>query len=76
MKKTKFTEAQIVFAFRQANTGVPVAEVCRKMGVSKATYYNWNGAARAEEVRWPGWARTSQASSIGAGPPERRKINN
>jgi len=47
MKKTaaaaaKFTEAQIIFALRQADTGVPVAEVCRKMGVSEATYYNWS----------------------------------
>jgi putative transposase len=41
LKKTKFTEAQIIFALRQADTGVPVAEVCRKMGVSEATYYNW-----------------------------------
>ena len=41
MKKTKFSEAQIIFALRQADTGVPVAEVCRKMGVSEATYYNW-----------------------------------
>jgi putative transposase len=37
MKKTKFTEAQIVFALRQTDTGVTVAEVCRKMGVSEAT---------------------------------------
>ena len=41
MKKTKFSEAQIIFALRQADTGVPVAEVCRKMGVSEGTYYNW-----------------------------------
>jgi putative transposase len=41
MKKTKFTEAQIVFALRQADTGITVAEVCRKMGISEATYYNW-----------------------------------
>ena len=41
MKKTTFTEAQIVFALRQADTGVTVAEVCRKMGISDATYYNW-----------------------------------
>ncbi|MBE9466640.1 transposase [Dyadobacter sp. UP-52] len=31
----------MIFALRQADTGVPVAEVCRKMGVSEATYYNW-----------------------------------
>ncbi len=41
MKKTKFTEAQIVFALRQADSGVRVDEVCRKMGISEATYYNW-----------------------------------
>lgn len=38
MKKTKFTEAQIVFALRQAEGGVKVEEVCRKMGISEATF--------------------------------------
>lgn len=41
MKKSKFTEAQIVFALRQAETGVRVAEICRKLGISEATFYNW-----------------------------------
>jgi putative transposase len=41
MKRSKFTEAQIVFALRQADTGVKVTEVCRKMGISEATFYNW-----------------------------------
>jgi len=41
MKKSKFTESQIVFALKQAETGVAVAEVCRKLGVSEATFYNW-----------------------------------
>jgi putative transposase len=41
MKKSKFTEQQIVFALKQAETGVSVAEVCRKMGISEATFYNW-----------------------------------
>ena len=41
MKKSKFTEAQIVFAIKQSETGVSVAEVCRKMGISEATFYNW-----------------------------------
>lgn len=31
----------IVFALRQADTGTVVAEVCRKMGISEATFYNW-----------------------------------
>jgi hypothetical protein len=37
MKKSNFTGEQIAFALRQAEVGSPVAEVCRKMGVSKAT---------------------------------------
>ena len=41
MKTTKFTEAQIIFALRQAESGTRVAEVCRKMGISPATFYNW-----------------------------------
>jgi putative transposase len=41
MKRSKFTEQQIVFALKQAETGVPVAEVCRKMGISEATFFNW-----------------------------------
>lgn len=41
MKKSKFTEEQIAFALRQGESGTVVAEVCRKMGVSEATFYNW-----------------------------------
>ncbi len=41
MKKTKFTDEQIAFALRQAETGTRVKEVCRKMGISEATFYNW-----------------------------------
>ena len=41
MKKSKFTEQQIVFVLKQAETGVPIEEVCRKIGISEATFYNW-----------------------------------
>lgn len=41
MKKTKYTEEQIAFALKQAETGTPVQEVTRKMGVSEQTFYNW-----------------------------------
>lgn len=54
MKTSKFTEAQITFALRQAETGVKVAEVCRKMGISEATFYNWKkkyGGLGATELR-------------------------
>ena len=41
MKKSKFTEEQIAFALKQAELGTSVEEVCRKMGISDATFYNW-----------------------------------
>ena len=41
MKRSKFTEAQIIFALRQAEQGTRMAEVCRKMGISEATFYHW-----------------------------------
>ncbi len=54
MKKSKFTESQIIFALRQAETGTKVAEVCRKMGISDATFYNWKkkyGGLGTNELR-------------------------
>ena len=39
--KKRFTEAQIVFALRQAEAGTPVAEITRKMGVSDPRFYRW-----------------------------------
>src|SRR5467141_2727580 len=54
MKRSKFTESQIVFALKQAETGVAVAEVCRKMGISEATFYNWKkkyGGLAPDELR-------------------------
>lgn len=54
MKKTKFTEAQIAFALKQADTGTRVDEVCRKMGISEATFYNWKkkyGGLGVSELR-------------------------
>lgn len=38
MKRSKFTESQISFALQQAETGVKVEEVCRKMGIIDATF--------------------------------------
>jgi len=42
MKKSKFTESQIVAILAEGEVGMPVAEVCRKHGISNATYYQWN----------------------------------
>lgn len=41
MKKSTFTEAQIAFALKQAEFSTRAEEVCRKMGISEATFYNW-----------------------------------
>jgi putative transposase len=41
MKTSNFSEAQIAFVLKQAEDGSAVAEVCRKAGISEATFYNW-----------------------------------
>jgi len=54
MRKSKFTESQIVFAIKQSETGTRVSEICRKMGVSEATFYNWKkkyGGVGVSELR-------------------------
>lgn len=39
--KKRFTEQQIAYALKQAETGVSIQEVCRKMGIAEGTFYNW-----------------------------------
>ena len=54
MKKSKFSEEQIAFALKQAETGTRVEEVCRKLGISEATFYNWRkkyGGLGVSELR-------------------------
>jgi len=54
MKKSKFTDQQIAFALQQAEGGTPVEEVCRKMGISQATFFRWKkvyGGLMPSEVR-------------------------
>ncbi|WP_316979504.1 transposase [Shumkonia mesophila] len=56
MKKSKFTDQQIAFALQQAEAGMPVEEVYRKMGISQATYFRWkkfNGGLMPSEVQKP-----------------------
>ena len=42
MKASKFTDAQKAFIIKQGEEGIPVAEICRKAGISQATYFNWS----------------------------------
>ena len=67
--KNRFTEAQIIGILKEAEAGMKVAEVCRKYGISDATYYNWKakfggmsgiGCAAAED---PG-SRERQAQAV------------
>jgi putative transposase len=41
VKKSRFTDEQIAYAMKQAETGTPVAEVIRRMGISEQTFYRW-----------------------------------
>ena len=54
MKKSKFTETQIVSILSEADAGMKVQEVCRKHGISPATYYTWKskyGGLSASELK-------------------------
>ncbi len=41
MKASKFSDAQKAFIIKQGEEGTPVAEICRKAGISQATYFSW-----------------------------------
>lgn len=41
MKRTRFSESQIIRVLKEGETGIPVEELCRKHGVGQSTYYKW-----------------------------------
>jgi putative transposase len=57
MKKSRFTEEQVTYCLRLAESGTPVADVCRQMGISEATFYAWKkkdaslGVAELRQLR-------------------------
>ena len=50
MKRSRFTESQIVGVLKEGEAGMAVAELCRKHGVSNATYYQWKSKYSGVEV--------------------------
>ena len=54
MKKSKFTETQIVAVLKEADAGKPVKDICRQHGISDATYYKWkskHGGMEASDLK-------------------------
>ena len=50
MKKSRYTEEQIIGFIREAEAGIPVADLCRKHGFSDASFYNWRAKFGGMEV--------------------------
>lgn len=54
MRKSRFSVEQITYGLKQVETGVPVSELCRKLGISEQTFYTWKkkyGGMGAVEAR-------------------------
>ena len=81
MKKSRFTESQIVSILKEADAGAKVKEICRRHGISDATYYNWKswnwqesrGGIRILEG-WPIWYLAEASGSIRILSPQVGKL--
>jgi putative transposase len=54
MKKSRFTEHQIIAILKEADTGIKVQDICRTHGISNATYYQWKskfGGMEASDIK-------------------------
>ena len=54
MKKSRFSESQIISILKEGDSGMKIEELCRKHGISNATYYNWKskyGGMKASDLK-------------------------
>jgi transposase-like protein len=65
MKKSRYSEQQIIAVLKEHQAGVPVAELCRKHGISDATFYNWRSRYGGMEV-----SDARRLKSLEEGEPE------
>lgn len=67
MKASKFSDAQKAFILKQGADGIPVSEICRRAGISQATYFNWkkkyDGLLPTEMKRLKQRMRTASSGS-------------
>ena len=71
MKKSKFTETQIIAVLKQGDAGVPIKDLCRQAGISSATYYQWKskyGGMDASDLRRVKELEAENPSSSGCTP--------
>ena len=50
MKRSRFTEEQIIAVLREAETGTPVKELCRRAGISAVTFYRWKSKFEGMDI--------------------------
>ena len=67
MKKSKFSDSQIMEALKRVEAGLPVPELCREVGISTATFYKWRAKFGGTDtsMTWLHNVSTSQTSAKG-----------